>query len=357
MMDALPLVSIITPSFNQARFLEHTILSVLRQDYPAIEYLVVDGGSTDGSADVIHKYSDRLSWWVSEKDSGQAEAINKGIKHSSGEIVAWLNSDDLYLPGAVAQAVEILNREKNLGMVFGDALSIDENGRPIGKFSFGDWGLADLLAFRIICQPAVFIRRSALEQAGLLSPEFHYMLDHQLWIQIARKHQIRHVPTQPLISGRPVAGLWAAARYHQDAKNVSQAAKFSLETMRLLDWMHTLPDLQTAIRANQKRIASGAYRLNARYLLDGNLPQKALASYWQAFIDCPSYGIRHAHRMLFAILKIIKFDWIAKPFIKYLAERKRKRLTSQLKRILFSGSCFGNSVKTNSLDNWPGLEI
>ncbi|WP_322508462.1 glycosyltransferase family 2 protein, partial [Anaerolinea sp.] len=129
----MTLVNIVTPSFNQARFLEETMLSVLHQDYPHIEYIVVDGGSTDGSVDIIRRYADRLAWWVSEPDRGQTDAINKGFAHAHGEILAWLNSDDTYQPGAVRAAVEALEKHPEAAMVYGDAHYIDENGRVIGR--------------------------------------------------------------------------------------------------------------------------------------------------------------------------------------------------------------------------------
>src|SRR5512138_875393 len=129
-----PLVSIITPSFQQARFLEQTICSVLGQDYPELEYIVVDGGSSDGSRDIIQRYADHLAWWVSEPDRGQTDAINKGFARATGEILAWINSDDTYLPGAVSEAVEQLRAHPGAGLVYGDANLIDDDGEIIGRF-------------------------------------------------------------------------------------------------------------------------------------------------------------------------------------------------------------------------------
>ena len=124
----IPLVSIVTPSYNQAIYLEDTLRSVLNQDYPRIEYIVIDGGSTDGSQEIIQRYADRLAYWTSEPDSGQADAINKGLRRTTGEIVAWLNSDDMYMADAVQEAVEALDASPEAGMVYADGLMVDAGG-------------------------------------------------------------------------------------------------------------------------------------------------------------------------------------------------------------------------------------
>jgi glycosyltransferase involved in cell wall biosynthesis len=289
----MALISIITPSYNQASFLEETIRSVLGQENVSIEYIIIDGGSTDGSVDIIEKYAEGLACWVSERDSGQAEAINKGLARSTGEFIAWLNSDDLYLPGAVAQATAVLEAHPEVGFVFGDAIIIDTQGRYLNKLTFGDWGLSELMAFRIICQPAVFMRRSVLEQVGYLDTTYHYMLDHQLWLRMARVAPIRHI-----------SSTWAAARHHPGAKNVAHPAGFSRETLSILEWMGDQPDLAPLVASNHRRVEAGAYRLNARYLLDGGLPGPALGAYGNALVRSPGFALQHWHRMVYAVLSL-----------------------------------------------------
>src|SRR5215208_2094993 len=193
-LSQLPLVSIVTPSYKQANFLEQTMRSVLAQEYPRIEYLVVDGGSTDGSVEIIKKYADQLVSWVSEKDRGQGEAINKGLARSNGDILAWLNSDDYYLPHAISSAVKIFEQNPKVMLVYGDMLAVDENSRTTNILKYNQLSLEDLLCFQIIGQPAVFFRREAYEKAGGLDTSFHYMLDHHLWIRIAQQGRILHMP-------------------------------------------------------------------------------------------------------------------------------------------------------------------
>lgn len=297
----MTLVSIITPSFNQAAFLEQTIQSVLNQNYSQIEYIVIDGGSTDGSVDIIKKYQDHLTWWVSEPDEGQADAINKGLNHARGQIVGWLNSDDYYLPGAIKDAVSILTHQPDLGMVFGDAITIDQEGKTLNKLVFGDWGLKELMAFRIICQPAVFMRDNYLKHAGGLEKTYQYLLDHQLWIRIAQQAPILHAPR-----------FWAAARHHLGAKNVLEAGEFGQEVLRIYEWMTDDPDLAPLVEQNQNNILAGAYRLNGRYLLDGGMARPALESYWVALRANPKFTLEHWHRMTFAVLSLIGGGWLSK---------------------------------------------
>lgn len=318
-MSETPLVSIVTPSFNQVDFLEQTIRSVLEQAYEPIEYLIVDGGSSDGSIEIIERFTDHLAWWISEPDAGQAAAINKGLRRAQGEIVAWLNSDDLYLPGATAQAVAAFRKNPALGMVYGDAITIDAQGKPIGKLTFGDWSLAELMRFRIICQPAVFMRRAVLEEAGFLDPSYHYMLDHHLWIRIAQLAPVQHI-----------SAFWAAARHHPTAKNVAQAESFAQETGELLSWMQNQPELAPLIAREHNKVLGGAYRLSARYLLDGGLPKAALRSYWQAFMAWPGFALKHWHRMTYAVLCVFGIQDLTNRLRASASARQRRRLISEL---------------------------
>ena len=211
-MSNLPLVSIITPSFNQVRYLEATIESVLGQDYPHIEYIIVDGGSTDGSVDVIQKYAGRLAWWVSEQDKGQTDAINKGFNRATGEILAWINSDDTYNPGAVSQAVKYLVENPEVGLVYADCNFIDKEDRIIGQFNAAQTDYRRLREGYVhIPQQTVFFRANYWKKLGPLDPSFYFAMDYDLWTRIAA-----HAPFKYL-----AGHTWANFRLHISGKTVS----------------------------------------------------------------------------------------------------------------------------------------
>lgn len=314
MADNHPLVTIITPSYNQAEYLEQTLLSVLRQDYPNLEYLVVDGGSTDGSVEIIRKYGDRLAWWVSEKDKGQADAINKGFRRATGKYVAWLNSDDVYLPGTIHKAVETLEARPNVGMVYGKLLSINARGEHINTIKYRPFALEDLLAFFIIGQPTVFMRREVLEQAGHLSEDYNYLLDHHLWLRFAALSGLHYTP-EP----------WAAARYHPTAKNMAQAEHFGAEAFKIIEWARTQPRMAALIEENEGRIMGGVHRFNAHYLLDAAQPLKALRAYRQVWSYYPEFALRRLNRIMFSLASLIGFGGLRRLiYRRYLVAPKKQ---------------------------------
>jgi glycosyltransferase involved in cell wall biosynthesis len=218
-----PLVSIVTPSFNQAAFLEETILSVLNQDYEHLEYIIVDGGSTDGSLEIIQKYADRLAWWVSEPDRGQTDAINKGFARSKGEIFAWINSDDTYLEGAVAEAEAYLTANPDVGAVYGDANLIDENGVVIGKFPARQTNYQQLMRGYVhIPQQATFFRGDLWMKVGPLDPSFFFAMDYDLWVRLSKEAPLVYHPR-----------CWANFRLHGDAKSVESDDRCWPEMVRV----------------------------------------------------------------------------------------------------------------------------
>lgn len=190
-----PPISIVTPSYNQASFLEETIRSVLLQGYPNLEYIVIDGGSSDGSVEVIEQYETWLACWVSEPDRGQAHAINKGFARASGQIFAWLNSDDVYEPEALQQIATKLARSPACNLVYGDGSYIDLDGLKTGRC---DWiqpyDRGRFRTFNFILQPAAFWRRSLWERAGPLDARYHYAMDWEWLLRATRLTEPHYLP-------------------------------------------------------------------------------------------------------------------------------------------------------------------
>ncbi len=190
-MSPQPLVTIVTPSFNQAQFIEETIQSVIAQDYQPIEHIIMDGGSTDGTLEILRKYQDHLIW-ISEPDRGQANAINKGFRHAHGTILNWLNADDLLMPEAVRKVVNFFEANPQSAFVYGDVLAIDQTGREFGLRSNVRACNFDMLVQRgdFIVQPAAFWRAELWQAVGELNESWHYVLDYEYWIRAAQHYDL-----------------------------------------------------------------------------------------------------------------------------------------------------------------------
>jgi glycosyltransferase involved in cell wall biosynthesis len=222
-MTDLPLVSIVTPCYNAAAYLERTIRSVLEQDYPQLEYIVMDGGSTDGTLEILSRYGDRLQFF-SSPDNGTSDAINKGFRRSSGAIFAWLNADDLYLPGAVRKAVESLRLCPSASVVYGDAFWVDSADRVVGQYPTVPFDAEHLRRECFICQPASFLRSEAFRSIGMLDAADQFTFDYDLWIRLEQQCARFEYLRQPL----------AHSRMHSDTKTLGARKQILKAGMDLL---------------------------------------------------------------------------------------------------------------------------
>lgn len=216
-MSPQPLVSIVTPSYNMARFLPETIESVLSQDYPHVQLIVMDGGSTDGTVEILKGYGERIEW-VSEKDGGQSDAVNKGFSRARGEIFTFLNADDVYLPGAVRAAVEAFQAHPEVGVVYGDAWYTNEEGQPIRRYPVDAYDYDRLGTLCFICQPASFLRAGVWAEIGGLNRDLHLTLDYDLWLRVAKKY--------PLLK---IDRFLANSRMYMDNKTLGRRAEWFRE--------------------------------------------------------------------------------------------------------------------------------
>jgi glycosyltransferase involved in cell wall biosynthesis len=214
----LPKLSIITPSYNQAEYLEQTILSVLQQSYEALEFIIIDGGSTDGSLEIIRKFEKQLAFWVSEKDRGQAHALNKGLERATGELVAYLNSDDLYLPGAFAAVVNYFQDHPECDWLCGDTLMFGEGRENVLIDTNVPRSAAHALSWAYTApQPGMFWKRELLREG--FAERWRYCFDHELYVRLLlADHECHHLPV-----------TLAAYRLHPGSKTVAEGDLFDSE--------------------------------------------------------------------------------------------------------------------------------
>jgi glycosyltransferase involved in cell wall biosynthesis len=215
--ETFPLVSVITPTLNAARYLGATIDSVKSQDYPFVEHIVVDGGSTDETVEIVHRASDVVL--VRRAVSDQAQSVNLGFQIARGDVIGWLNADDLYLEGAIGRAVQALHERPDAAMVYANYLEIDSTGHETQRLPSKPFDLKSMLnEGNQIPHPTVFVRRLILEELGFVSPEFQYAMDYDLWLRIAKRHPVAYIDD-----------YWAAFRIHGESKSGRHSPQFYSE--------------------------------------------------------------------------------------------------------------------------------
>ena len=319
----LPNISVITPSLNQADFIPQTIESVFLQKYPALEYMVIDGGSTDHTLEILHSHEKSLKW-ISEPDAGQSAAINKGWQMTGGEILAWLNSDDLLRPDALQTVATIFQESPETVMVYGDADFIDADGEIIGPYPTGNWNYLNFLknVTNFLPQPSVFIRREAIARAGWLDESLHYLMDYDLFLRVGLNGKVQKSPA-----------TLSAMRLHADAKSLRALKGFGAEMVNVIERTFDsgkLPDDLLAYRSEAMHKAR-LYAASTTYW-GGDVKEARvwLTQCWQqtSWPQIPTSLIRLSLLSAFgqAGLKWAE-RWPGNPFTRTLTHRKETRST------------------------------
>jgi len=267
-----PLVSIVTPSFNKGLYIEETLLSIRNQTYKNIEHIVIDGGSTDETLSILKKYSPVLVW-VSEPDKGQSDAINKGWRIAKGDIIAYLNADDTYLPNAVEIAVNFFLKHPETAMIYGDGIFSDEKGKFLMNFTAGEFKLKNLVFCKDnILQPAVFLRKTVFETIGDVDADLHLAMDLDYWIRTGLRYKVNYIPQQ-----------LATAKIYLDAKSSAQMHKYVMEYEHILEKLFSNPQLPPDIKLIEKDAFNFVYVKGGLDYLHVKMGREGMRYLWKAF--------------------------------------------------------------------------
>jgi glycosyltransferase involved in cell wall biosynthesis len=248
-------VSIITPSFNQGQFIERTLASVARQEGAEIEHVVIDGGSTDNTLDILTNFTPSVNW-VTEKDRGQTDAVNKGIRATDGDIIGWLNSDDIYYPGAIVQVVNYFQNHPDVDVVYGKADHIDIKDEPFEEYPTEPWDFGRLKYHCFLCQPAVFFRRSVVERYGLLDESLNYCMDYGYWIHLALAGATFGYLETKLAGSRIYPEnktMGSRMKVHREINDMLRNLTGSVPDKWLFNYAHTVVELKMGRAAHKRR--------------------------------------------------------------------------------------------------------
>jgi len=241
--NGAPAISIVTPAYNCVDTIEETICSVANQRVSHFEHIIIDGGSTDGTVEILKRYPHLT--WISERDNGQADALNKGFRLASGELIGWLNADDIYAPGALPRVTDLFARSADVAMIHGDMTWIDAKGSFVRQVSGRELKMPDALLSNPVNQQSAFVRRSVFDQVGYLRTDLHYAMDYEFWLRIGDKRATCYVPE-----------TWASFRMMPGTKTVSHPERFWLEILRVYDEISADPSRSYIIEPI-KRLAYG----------------------------------------------------------------------------------------------------
>lgn len=302
-----PLVTVVTPSFNKGPYLEETIQSVLNQSYHNIEYIVKDGGSSDETLSILKKYDSDILW-KSEPDSGQSDAINKGWKSANGEILAYLNADDIYYPGTIETVVDFFNTHPETKIIYGDGVLTDEAGRIIGNHKAGPYYYNELLYGRnFIFQPTVFFRRELLERIGYIDTALHLTMDLDYWIRTGYLYQFGY------IEGTPLAG----AKIYANTKTVSLLYKTVDELDYIIKKFYTQTEIDLDKVPPQKDVLNYIYCKGGLDSIHLKKYSHGLRYLRKAFCLNPSVFIKNVTELSIKFIKnkdsARKAGWTGKP--------------------------------------------
>ncbi len=311
-------ISIVTPSYQQSAFIEETLLSVMGQACDNVEHIVIDGLSTDGTKEILVKYASLYNLkWISEKDSGQTEAINKGFHRATGDIVGWINSDDTYMPGVFKKVLECFADNPDIGWLYGDAYWIDSYSNITGIYKADEFNLLKLLYVGMYMpQPTIFVRRNLLKSIGNLDESIYTTMDFDYCIRLGLEGQAKYIPK-----------ILATRRVHADAKTAKNQAMFYYDALTCVDKLYRKENLPTEILKEKCKIYGNRYRIGGFQLFSSGRYDDARDTLIKALRTCKSFNAYELFSIWLVIFEsLFRLNWIVPGFSRRRQDKAGREL-------------------------------